>query len=109
MAVRIEPVKKSNGEILTIANVAEATNHAKAVTVKVTKETDGPVTLIQKLQGYYKALIVLVGAILVIVNQATPIVNFLPANIQHYFNSIVVVLTAISVILVKNQTWINSL
>lgn len=108
MAYRIEAVK-DGGELHTFANIAKATAPAKAVKVKVTKETAGDVTWIQKLQGYYKSLVALIAAVLVILNEATPLAGFLPAGAQHWFNVVVVALGAVSTLLVKNQNWVNSL
>lgn len=109
MALRIEHVKNVNGEIRTFANVATAQEHAKAVKVKVTKETEGPVTFVQKVQGYYKAIVAFVGVLLLILQQVSPLQNLLPANLQHPFTVAVGTVTAISVLLTKNQTWVDSL
>lgn len=109
MAVRIKPVKDVDGSLHTFANVAESSAVAKAVKVKVTKETDGPVTWLQKFQGFYKEAIVVVGSVLIVLNQVAPIFNFIPDPVHHYFVVIVAIVTGVSAVLVKNQTWINSL
>lgn len=109
MALRIEPVKKSNGELRTFADVASASEPGKAVKVKVTKETEGPVTTLQKVKGYYKAVVAFVGALLLFLQQATPAFSALPADYQHPFTVVVAVVTAVSVLLVNNQTWVDSL
>lgn len=105
MATRIEAVRNSSGQLHTVAAVVPT----PAVKVKVTKRTDGPVTLLQKLQGYYKAGIAFVAAVLVILNEVTPITDFLPGTVKHYFDVIVAIVTAISTLLVKNQQWVDDL
>jgi uncharacterized membrane protein len=109
MAYRIEPVKDRDGSIHTFANVADSSAQAKAVKVKVTKQTDGSVTWLQKLQGYYKGLVVSVAAVLVFLNEITPVASFLPSSVRHWFDVAVVVVGAASAFLVKNQQWVDSL
>lgn len=109
MAYRIEAVKNRAGQVHTFANVANVTTQAKAVKVRVTKQIDGPVTSVQKIQGYYKSLVAFVGALLVLLNQVTPVTSFLPAVAQHWFSVIVAGVTAVSILLIKNQNWVDDL
>ena len=59
--------------------------------------------MLANLRKYYKALVAGLGAVLVVLNEVTPLFNFLPGNAKHYFTVLVSVLTAVSVFLVKNE------
>ena len=58
MAKRIERIPSSQ----VAALIADPNTVTRSATVKVTKETDGPVTLLQKFQKYYKATVAVVGS-----------------------------------------------
>jgi hypothetical protein len=75
--------------------------------VQVLDTATGPLTWLDKLKGYYKGLITLVGVVLVILNQVTPVFDFMPANVQHWFTVVVAALTAVSAFLVANQHWVD--
>jgi hypothetical protein len=48
--------------------------------VQVLRTAVGPATLIDKFKAYHKSAIVLVGAVLAILNQVSPLGAFLPAT-----------------------------
>lgn len=75
--------------------------------VKVLTTASGTLTWLDKAKGYYKGLIALVGAVLVILNQLTPVFDFLPGQLKQYFTVAVSVLTAVSAFLVANQHWVD--
>lgn len=74
------------------------------VPVQIVASTEGPVTLWQKIKGWYKALIVTIGAVLTIIAQIAP---FIPADDKHWVTTIIVVLTAIMTALKENEHWID--
>lgn len=77
--------------------------------VIVDKVKPGKVTLLDKAKAYYKATIAVVGAILVLLNEMTPLSHLLPAAAQHYFTVTVAAVTAISVLLKRNEQWVDAL
>lgn len=75
--------------------------------VQVLNTTGGPLTLLDKLKGYYKGLITAVGAVLVIANELTPVFNFLPGQDKAYITAAIAALTTVSAFLVANQHWVD--
>jgi hypothetical protein len=75
--------------------------------VKVVDERPGAVTFLDKLKGYYKALITVVGAALLGLNELTPVTDFLPATSQHWLSVALSVLTAILTFLKANEHWVD--
>lgn len=75
--------------------------------VKVLTTAPGTLTWIDKLKGYYKGLITLVGSVLVIANELTPVFDFLPAQDKGYITAGIAALTALSAFLVSNQHWVD--
>lgn len=73
--------------------------------VAVVDTASGVVTAWDKVKAYYKGAIAIVGATLVVLNQVTPIFNFVPDPIHHYFTVIVAVVTAAGVVLKQNEHW----
>lgn len=59
--------------------------------------------MLAKIKAYYKAVAASIGALVVLLNELTPVFDFLPENYRHYFTVVVAVLTALSVFLVKNE------
>lgn len=75
--------------------------------VQVLKTVSGPLTWLDSLKGYYKGLITLVGGLLVILNELTPVFDFLPGSAKQYFTVAVAALTTLSAFLVSNQHWVD--
>ena len=98
MAKRIEIVK--NGSY--VSAFAGAGN----VPVKVTAQTDGPVTTKQKIKGYYKSVIALVGSLAASLVAIAPMV---PDPWNKYSAGGVLVFTILGVFLKKNEDWVDSL
>jgi nicotinamide riboside transporter PnuC len=109
MAKRIVPVKDRDGTVHTFANVATANATAKAVKVKVTKETEGPVTWAQKAKGYYKGIIALITGLLVVLNELTPVMNSLPGQDKQYLATVIVIVGTSLTILKSNEHWVDEL
>jgi hypothetical protein len=84
-----------------------AATTAAAAPVNVVAETTGVVTVLDKLKGYYKTLITVVGSILVILNEVTPLTDFLPASQRHYVTVGIVFLTALGNFLKSNEHWVD--
>jgi hypothetical protein len=66
----------------------------------------GPVGILDKLKGYYHTLIVGLGAILIVLNQLTPFLSFLPGT-KAEVTTVIAVLTAVVTFLKNNEHWIN--
>jgi hypothetical protein len=77
--------------------------------VTVVAASTGAVTFLDKAKGYYKALITAVGAILVILNEVTPLTDFLPENQRHYVSVGVVAITTLANFLKSNEHWVDDL
>jgi hypothetical protein len=75
--------------------------------VKVVDERTGAVTFLDKLKGYYKALITVLGAVLLALNELTPATNFLPTTAHHWLSVALSVLTAILTFLKANEHWVD--
>jgi hypothetical protein len=75
---------------------------------KVVKTASGSVTWLDRLQNYWKFAIAAGGAILVALNDLTPVFNFIPAS-QPTVSTVIAVVTAALTWLKANEQWINEL
>ena len=75
--------------------------------VQVVDERTGAVTFLDKLKGYYKALVTVVGAVLVGLNELTPLTGFLPPTAQHWLSVAISVGTVILTALKANEHWVD--
>jgi hypothetical protein len=104
MAKRIQPLDGAKGR-------AEATlveNHPRAA-VDVIDSHPGPTTTLDRAKGYYHTIITLVGAVLVLLNQITPVTDFLPASVRGYVSVAIVFVTAALNFLKSNEHWVDDL
>ena len=79
------------------------------VRLNVVDAATGPVSTLDKVKGYYKGLITLVGSLLIIANEATPLLNFLPANDKQYVTYGIAILTTAAAFLKGNEHWVDDL
>ena len=79
----------------------------EAPPVQVVDERPGAVTFLDKLKGYYKALVTVVGAVLVGLNELTPLTGFLPPTAQHWLSVAISVGTVILTALKANEHWVD--
>lgn len=98
----VKPNKAQNAQTLSAAT--EAPTPVKVVSAKT-----GPVGILDKAKGYYKGLIAAVGSILVIVNELTPLLNFLPGQDKQYVTLVIGFLTTVAVFLKDNEHWVDDL
>lgn len=77
---------------------------SRELEVKATKE--GSVTWLDKAKGYYKALIALVGALLI---GATQLSGAVPAEIEPWVTVAISAFTTLGVVLRANEVWVNAL
>jgi hypothetical protein len=75
--------------------------------VQVVDERTGAVTFLDKLKGYYKALIAVIGAVLLALNELTPVTDFLPTTAHHWLSVAISVGTAILTFLKANEHWVD--
>ena len=75
--------------------------------VRVVDERAGAVTFLDKLKGYYKALITVVGAVLLGLNELTPVFDFLPPTAHHWLSVAISVGTVILTTLKANEHWVD--
>lgn len=80
-----------------------------SVPVAVTGGSAGPKTFVQKIQSAYKTVVVFVGAILALLTQIGPLMNFIPESQRVYYTGAVLFLTAVSTFLVQNQKFVDEL
>jgi hypothetical protein len=59
--------------------------------------------MLAKVKPMYKAVVAAVAALVVLLNELTPLGDFLPEPYRHYFTVAVTVVGAVSVFLVKNE------
>jgi hypothetical protein len=78
--------------------------------LKVTGYKDGPVTALDKFKGYYKEAIAVVGTVVIILNQLTPVIHTIANDVvQHWFTVAVAFVTGLGVLLTKNEQWVDDL
>jgi peptidoglycan/LPS O-acetylase OafA/YrhL len=108
MAKRVVPITKAEATDISTLVGSEKAPVAK-VPVKVMKSTDGAVTTRQKIAGYYKAVVALVGALLTIVSQIQDLTPFLPSDAatRHWIGFAFVALTTAATALKENQHWVE--
>jgi hypothetical protein len=80
-----------------------------AGTPAVVKSVPGTVTTFDKIKKYYKFLVAAVGAILIVLNQATPVFHALGGSGDKWFTSVVAVVAAAAVLLKDNEHWVDSI
>lgn len=77
--------------------------------VVIDKVKPGSVTAVDKLKGYYHTLILVTGALLVLINETTPLTSGLGETAQSWISGVIVFLTALVNFLKSNETWVNKL
>jgi hypothetical protein len=73
---------------------------------KVVKTVEGSVTWRDKLKNYWKFAITSVGAILMALNELTPVFAMIPAS-QGTVTIAIAVLTAVLTLLKGNEQWVD--
>lgn len=99
--LEVKPNERQNEQ--TIGVVGPATPVAE-VQVK-----QGPVTFLDRLKKYYKGLIALIGFVLILLNQLTPLFDFLPAQDRPYVTAVIGALTVLGTFLKGNENWVDNL
>lgn len=67
----------------------------------------GEVSFFDKLKAYYHTAITVLGALLVLLNEITPLTNSLGESAKHIVTVVILVLTAILNALKSNEVWVN--
>jgi hypothetical protein len=96
---------------LVIVNKTGAANDPASAVV-VAKTLAGPVSLLDKIKGYYHTLITVLGAVLVLLNEAVGAVGWIPgygSQIAGWVSAGIVFLTALVNFLKSNETYVDSL
>lgn len=108
MAYRVRPVAHADVSKVSTLVSTPGTKVAHAP-VEVVKTTPGPVTLIQKIKLYYKAIIAFIGTLLVLLT--SPEIGFLghllPADQQHWLSVGIGILTVVLTFLKENEHWVD--
>ena len=78
-------------------------------TAAVVKSKPGQVNWKDKAKAYWHTIITVIGAILVLLNQITPITSQFGGNVQMVTNTVIVFLTAFVNFLKSNEIWVNAL
>jgi len=100
VAVRIEVSKAHNIYGLT---------GARTVPVQVLESKDGPVTLLDKVKGYYHTLIVLVSFLLILLNQLLTMKDVVPPDLTKWIDLGILALTPVFTLLKSNEQWVDGL
>lgn len=91
------------------APIARLAGTLPTAPVAVVRTAPGPVTWLDRTKAYYKAVITIIGSLLVLINEATPLLNALPDNGKQYVTVGVVFMTSLSVFLKSNEHWVDGL
>jgi len=75
--------------------------------VTVVNTKPGEVGFVDKLKAYYHTIITVIGALLLLINEFTPLTDSLGSDVQKYINIAVVFLTALLNFLKSNEVWVN--
>jgi predicted benzoate:H+ symporter BenE len=75
--------------------------------VQVLTTTTGLVGVLDTLKGYYKGAITAITALLVIVNELTPVLNFLPGQDKQYVTAAIAFVGAVLTFLKDNEHWVD--
>lgn len=102
-----EPVKQRI-EVKQVGPIT-AENTGVAAKAVVVKEKAGQVTFLDKLKGYYHTVILITGALLVFLNEATPLTDALPETARHYVTVVIGAITLLVNALKSNEIWIQKL
>jgi hypothetical protein len=103
--------------IINAALAAQAAGRATISRVKLSGEgqakivaiKDKPLGFGDKIKRYYKQIIVVIGAILVTLNELDPITNLFSMETRHVITVIITVITTIGVVLKENEHWIENI
>lgn len=87
----------------------EVHNLTVAPHVKLGDPISGSVTFLDKAKGYYKGLIAALTALLVIVNEVTPVLNFLPGQDKQYVTAAIAVVGVALTFLKDNEHFVDDL
>lgn len=96
--VRVEPVQAPT---IQAGNVPAE--------VKVLDAKVGEVNWMDKLKAYYHTVITVLGAILVVLNEMTPITDALPEGGKHAVTGVILFLTGLFNALKSNEVWVQKL
>ncbi|QHB37454.1 membrane protein [Mycobacterium phage Leopard] len=101
---------KQRVEVVTAESPSGATPvDVPAAEVVVVDQKQGTVTFTDKMKAYYHTIITIIGAILVLLNEVTPITDGLPDSWQRGLSVVIVFLTGVANALKSNEKWINAL
>lgn len=98
---------KHRVEVDAPPSVSRIAGSPSAANVHVVATKVGAVTILDKVKAYYHTLIAVVAAVLLFLNQVTPIADFLPVQYRHWFSTAVVVVGAALIFLKSNEHWID--
>lgn len=75
----------------------------------VVKEKPGEVNIFDKAKGYYHTVVTVVGAILLLLNQLTPVAELVGGDVQKWISGIIIFITALLNFLKSNEQWVNKI
>lgn len=94
---------------ITLPTNSQVHDGAVAPKALVLQAVPGPVTVLDKAKGYYKGIIAALGSLVIIINEVTPLFNFLPGQDKHYVTVAVAVVTGVLTFLKSNEHWVDDL
>jgi hypothetical protein len=95
---------------LVVANSNGARNASNPPTaVHVEEMKAGSVNIVDSAKAYWHTAITVVAGILILLQQITPVFNFLPAGAQKYFAVAVAFVAAVLNFLKSNEVWVDDL
>ena len=75
--------------------------------VTVVQTKPGAVGVGDKLKAYWHTIITVIGGVLVILNELTPVTNELGGDVQHIVTVVIILLTAVVNASKSNEVWVN--
>ncbi|QNN99696.1 membrane protein [Mycobacterium phage Rope] len=103
--IRIEPLPNQ----VVVQDQTGTETEVLPAEVKVLAEKPGAVNWLDKAKAYYHTIITLIGALVVMLNELTPLSNFMDDTTQRIFSIAVVFFTAALNFLKSNEVWVNKL
>lgn len=98
----VDPAGTAGGPVKERVEVQPVSGDVVVVNAK-----EGEVNWVDKLKAYWHTIITVIGGLLVILNELTPVTDQLGPNVQHIVTVVIIILTAIVNASKSNETWVQ--
>lgn len=100
----VDPGNTAGGPVKERVEVQQVTGDVVVIDAK-----PGEVKWTDKVKAYWHTVITVIGALLVLLNQVTPITEQFGGNVQKIATTVIIFLTALLNFLKSNEVWVNKL